>query len=99
MLAVMVAQVLTRSAADATLPRVALAYALALVVALAAGWALHDQHPIFVAAAADLVATLVVFSFSVGRPTPAVSILLERGPAAICRYWAAVGAGTLRQLF
>jgi hypothetical protein len=47
------------------LARVALAYAAALAVALAVGWALRDRHPLFVAAAADLVATVVVFGFSV----------------------------------
>jgi steroid 5-alpha reductase family enzyme len=99
MLAVMVAQGTDPLRRRRDLARVALAYALALVVALAAGWALHDQHPIFVAAAADLVATLVVFSFSVGYDNSSLyDPYWSVAPLPIAVYWAAVGAGTLRQL-
>jgi steroid 5-alpha reductase family enzyme len=43
---------------------IAVAYLSALVVALVAGIALGDRHPIAVALAADVAATLVVFGFS-----------------------------------
>jgi len=81
------------------LARVALAYASALVVALAAGWALRDRHPIFVAAAADLLATLVVFGFSVGHNNSSLyDPYWSVAPLPVALYWATVGAPGLRQL-
>jgi steroid 5-alpha reductase family enzyme len=72
------------------LARVALAYASALVVALAVGWALRDRHPILVAAAADLVATLVVFGFSVGYNNSSLyDPYWSVAPLPIALYWAA----------
>ncbi|RPH68564.1 MAG: DUF1295 domain-containing protein [Myxococcaceae bacterium] len=47
------------------LASVGVAYAAALAVALATGWALRGHGPIEVAALADIAATLVVFGFSV----------------------------------
>jgi steroid 5-alpha reductase family enzyme len=44
---------------------VALAYLVAGGTALVVGWLLGERHPLIVAGAADLAATLVVFSFSV----------------------------------
>ena len=97
MLAAMVTQNPDRRARDLVL--VALAYAAALVVALAVGWALRDRHPILVAAAADLAATLVVFGFSVGHDNsslydPYWSVI----PLPVAIYWAAVGEPGLRQV-
>jgi steroid 5-alpha reductase family enzyme len=97
MLAAMVTQNPDRRARDLVI--VALAYALALVVALAVGWALRDRHPILVAAAADLVATLIVFCFSVGCNNsslydPYWSVI----PLPVAIYWASVGEPGLWQL-
>jgi steroid 5-alpha reductase family enzyme len=97
MLAAMVTQNSDRRARDLLL--VVLAYAVALVVALAVGWALRDRHPILVAAAADLVATLVVFGFSVGYDNsslydPYWSVI----PLPIAIYFAAAGEPGLGQL-
>ena len=79
------------------LARVALAYASALVVALAVGWALRDRHPILVAAAADLSATLVVFAFSVGYDNSSLyDPYWSVAPLPIALYWAA--ASGLRQV-
>jgi steroid 5-alpha reductase family enzyme len=44
--------------------QVTLCYAVALLVGLAAGFALRSRHPIVVAALADVAATAVVFAFS-----------------------------------
>jgi len=49
------------------LAAVCIAYAAALLAALGTGWALRGHGPIFVAGLADVVATLVVFAFSVGH--------------------------------
>jgi steroid 5-alpha reductase family enzyme len=81
------------------LARVALAYAAALAVALAVGWALRDRHPIFVAAAADLVATLVVFGFSVRYDNSSLyDPYWSVAPLPIVLYWAAAGTCGLPQL-
>jgi steroid 5-alpha reductase family enzyme len=97
MLAAMVTQNSDRRMRDLVI--VALAYAAALVVALAVGWALRDRHPILVAAVADLAATLVVFGFSVGFDNsslydPYWSVI----PLPVAIYWAAVGEPGLWQL-
>ena len=81
------------------LARVALAYTAALVVALAVGWALRDRHPIFVAAAADLVATVVVFGFSVRYNNSSLyDPYWSVAPLPIALYWAAAGTTGLLQL-
>lgn len=43
----------------------ALAYFAALIAALAVGWLMAGAHPLWIAFAADVAATLVVFAFSV----------------------------------
>jgi Predicted membrane protein len=81
------------------LVRVALAYAAALAMALAVGWAMRDHHPILVAAAADLVATLVVFGFSVGHNNSSLyDPYWSVAPLPIVLYWAAAGTPGLPQL-
>lgn len=81
------------------LVRVALAYAAALAVALAVGWALRDRHPLFVAAAADLVATVVVFGFSVRYDNSSLyDPYWSVAPLPIVLYWAAAGTPGLLQL-
>jgi steroid 5-alpha reductase family enzyme len=81
------------------LARVALAYAVALVSALAVGWALRDRHPIFVAAATDLLATLVVFGFSVKYNNSSLyDPYWSVAPLPIALYWSAVGAPGVQQL-
>jgi steroid 5-alpha reductase family enzyme len=81
------------------LVRVALAYAAALAMALAVGWALRDHHPILVAAAADLVATLVVFGFSVKYNNSSLyDPYWSVAPLPIALYWAAADTPGLLQL-
>ena len=81
------------------LARVAMAYAVALVAALAVGWALRDRHPIFVAGAADLVATLVVFGFSVKYNNSSLyDPYWSVAPLPIALYWATVGTPGLQQI-
>jgi len=78
---------------------VALAYAAALAVALAVGWALRDHHPIFVAGAADLVATVVVFGFSVKYNNSSLyDPYWSVAPLPIALYWSAAGASGVQQL-
>jgi steroid 5-alpha reductase family enzyme len=90
MLAAMVTQNPDRRARD--LLRVALAYAVALVVALAVGWALRERHPILVAAAADLATTLVVFGFSVRYDNSSLyDPYWSVAPLPIALYWATPG--------
>jgi steroid 5-alpha reductase family enzyme len=79
------------------LARVALAYAVALAAALAVGWALRDRHPIFVAAAADLLATLIVFGFSVGYDNSSLyDPYWSVAPLPIVLCWSAAGGLGLR---
>ena len=81
------------------LAHVALAYAVALAAALALGWALRDRHPIFVAAAADLLATLIVFGFSVGYDNSSLyDPYWSVAPLPIVLYWVVAGSLGLRQL-
>jgi steroid 5-alpha reductase family enzyme len=81
------------------LARVALAYAAALAVALAVRWALRDRHPLFAAAAADLVATVVVFGFSVRYNNSSLyDPYWSVAPLPIVLYWAAAGTPGLLQL-
>ena len=81
------------------LGRVALAYAAALAVALAVGWALRDRHPILVAGVADLVATVVVFGFSVKYNNSSLyDPYWSVAPLPIALYWSAAGAPGVQQL-
>ena len=80
-----------------------LAYLVALAAAIACGLALRQSHPIAVAAAADFVATVVVFGFS--RATNNSSIYdpyWSVAPLAILAYYAlgpwALGENPLRVL-
>ncbi len=88
--------------------RVALAYALALLVALLVGWVLArgtlvtadgavawTTHPIAVAATADIAATLVVFGFSFALDNSSVyDPYWSLAPIPIVAYWAVAGAPT-----
>ncbi len=80
---------------------VAVAYVVALVVALAVGRAAAGLHPIWIAAVADLAATLVVFAFSVALDNSSVyDPYWSVAPLPIALYWT-VAAGAnhgLRQL-
>jgi steroid 5-alpha reductase family enzyme len=68
----------------------ALAYAAALAVGAAVGRAVHgDHHPILVAAAADLAATVVVFGFSVRFGNSSLyDPYWSVAPIPIALYWA-----------
>jgi steroid 5-alpha reductase family enzyme len=80
------------------LARVVLAYAAALVVGLTVGWVLRDRHPIVVAAAADLAATVVVFGFSVVYNNSSFyDPYWSVAPLPLALYWADGSMG-LRQL-
>jgi steroid 5-alpha reductase family enzyme len=69
---------------------VAAAYVAALLVALASGRALAGLHPIWVAAVADVAATLVVFAFSVALDNSSVyDPYWSVAPLPIALYWAA----------
>ena len=64
------------------------AYGAALAAALVTGWALRGNGPIGVAAAADLVATLVVFAFSVAHDNSSVyDPYWSVAPIPIAAYW------------
>jgi steroid 5-alpha reductase family enzyme len=81
----------------------ALAYGAAGVVALAVGFALSDEHPILVAAVADVAATLVVFAFSTAfHNSSFYDPYWSVAPVVIAVYWAvaptAVGVDIVRQL-
>jgi steroid 5-alpha reductase family enzyme len=70
------------------------AYAAALAVAVAVGWALRGRHPVLVAAAADAAATLVVFAFSVRYDNSSVyDPYWSVAPLPIALYWASLSAG------
>ena len=85
-----------------------MAYALAFLVALLMGWFLSGDaqlgtvgsggwtaHPIAVAAAADLAATLVVFGFSFALDNSSVyDPYWSLAPIPIVLYWALAGAST-----
>jgi steroid 5-alpha reductase family enzyme len=73
---------------------VALAHASALAAAVAVAWAVRGSHPIAVAAAADLAATLVVFAFSVRYGNSSVyDPYWSVAPIPIVLYWASLGSG------
>ncbi len=72
----------------------AVAYGAALATALAAGWALRGRHPIVVAAAADVAATLVVFAFSVRHDNSSIyDPYWSVAPVPIAIFWASLDAG------
>lgn len=71
---------------------IAVAYLTALVVALVAGIAAGDRHPIEVALVADLAATLVVFAFSFAFGNSSFyDPYWSVAPPAIALYWAVAG--------
>jgi steroid 5-alpha reductase family enzyme len=73
---------------------VAGAYAVALAAAVAAGWALRGHHPILVAAAADVVATAVVFAFSVALDNSSMyDAYWSVAPIPIALFWASTAGG------
>jgi steroid 5-alpha reductase family enzyme len=76
------------------------AYFVALLVALVLARALGDRHPILVAAAADLAATIVVFLFGVVLDNSSVyDPYWSVAPAPIALYWTvAAGSLGLRQI-
>jgi steroid 5-alpha reductase family enzyme len=76
------------------LAALAVAYAAALAAALAVGWALRGRHPVLVAAAADLVATGVVFAFSVRHDNSSLyDPYWSVAPIPIALYWASLDGG------
>jgi steroid 5-alpha reductase family enzyme len=81
---------------------VAAAYAVALLAALAVGRAFTGHHPIWIAASADIVATLVVFAFSVALDNSSIyDPYWSVAPLPIAIYWwaaAPTSAFGLRQL-
>ena len=71
------------------LAAVCVAYAAALLAALATGWALQGRGPILVAALADTAATVVVFAFSVGHDNSSIyDPYWSVAPIPIAAYWA-----------
>lgn len=69
---------------------VAVAYAAALAVGLATGWAVAGHGPILVAALADLAATAVVFAFSVWHDNSSLyDPYWSVAPIPIAASWAA----------
>jgi len=75
--------------------RAAAVYAVALLVALAVGWALRGRHPIVVAALADVAATAAVFVFSLGYDNSSLyDPYWSLAPLPIAAYWASLNPGT-----
>jgi steroid 5-alpha reductase family enzyme len=73
------------------LAAVCIAYATALLAALGTGWALRGHGPILVAALADVVATIVVFAFSVAQDNSSLyDPYWSVAPIPIAAYWASV---------
>jgi steroid 5-alpha reductase family enzyme len=80
----------------------AVAYAAALAAGVAAAWMLPGRNPILVAAVADVVATVVVFGFSLALGNSSVyDPYWSVAPIPIVAYWALVpgasAASALRQ--
>jgi steroid 5-alpha reductase family enzyme len=76
------------------LAAVGVAYLAALAAAVASGVALAGRHPVLVAAAADAVATAVVFGFSVRHGNSSVyDPYWSVAPIPIALYWFASGEG------
>jgi steroid 5-alpha reductase family enzyme len=66
----------------------ALAYVLALCVAVGVGYAVSDRHPIVVALVADVAATLVIYTFSRAfRNASFYDPYWSVAPLAIALYW------------
>ena len=81
--------VLSIPAPRRALAAVCIAYAAAFIAALGTGWALHGQGPIFVAALADVVATIVVFAFSARHDNSSLyDPYWSVAPIPIAAYWA-----------
>ncbi len=80
----------------------ALVYLVALAVACTVGWALRDRHPIAVAAAVDLTATVVVFGASLLAGNSSLyDPYWSVAPVPIAAYWATApdgGSGLRRAL-
>jgi len=75
------------------LAALAVAYGTALAVAIAVGWTFRGRHPVLVAGAADLAATLTVFAFSVRHDNSSLyDPYWSVAPIPIALYWAS-GAG------
>ncbi len=71
--------------------QVALAYAFALAVGLAVGHSLRGQHPIVIAALADVAATAVVFAFSWKNDNSSFyDPYWSLAPLPIALYWASL---------
>ena len=67
----------------------ALAYILALCVAISVGYALGERHPILIALIADIAATLVIYTFSrIFRNASFYDAYWSVAPVAIALYWA-----------
>ena len=67
----------------------ALAYAAAVLVAAAVGYALRSQHPLIMIAAADAAGTLVIFLFSIGfNNSSFYDPYWSVAPMVIAAYWA-----------
>jgi steroid 5-alpha reductase family enzyme len=68
---------------------VAVAYLVALVVALLAGLAVADRHPVWVAGIADVAATLAIFAFSFAFSNSSFyDAYWSVAPVPIAVYWA-----------
>ncbi len=66
----------------------ALAYAVALCVAIAVGYALGERHPVLIAFVADIAATLVIYAFSrIFRNASFYDTYWSLAPVAIALYW------------
>ncbi len=64
------------------------AYATALLAAVAIGWDVREAHPIVVAVVADLVATAVVFAFSIALDNSSIyDPYWSVAPIPIALYW------------
>lgn len=73
---------------------VALCYGSAALAALATGWWLAGRHPVLVAGAADLVATLVVFACSVRADNSSLyDPYWSAAPLPIAAFWALASDG------
>ncbi|HEY5284740.1 MAG TPA: hypothetical protein VIM14_18250, partial [Polyangia bacterium] len=69
---------------------VVMAYLVALLAALAIGRTFTAQHPVWVAALGDVVATLVVFGFSIALDNSSVyDPYWSVAPLPIAIYWTA----------
>jgi len=66
----------------------ALAYIVALCVAIAVGYALIGRHPVLIAFVADIAATLVIYTFSrIYRNASFYDAYWSFAPCAIALYW------------